>query len=285
MKKKHAFFSFSRRERFGSTLLIFSFILIWVLPRFLPRLFPPPPLPEPAAEQQLVHFILADSTKRPADTLFAFDPNIADAATFVLLGLSEKTAHTIERYREKGGKFRKKEDLAKIYGLPEEDYLRLEPFIQIPSQQPNNLKTQRPIYSIKTIKPVDINLATEEEWQTLRGIGPGYAARIRKFRDKLGGFSSIAQVGETFGLPDSVFQKIEPQLVLSPIFRKLHVNTASEEELAGHPYLSDRQAHILVLFRENHGPFSGVDDLRQIRAIPDSTFQKLTPYLSYEKPE
>jgi len=278
MKKKHAFFSFTRRERFGSTLLIFSFFLIWVLPRYFPRLFPPDPLPETVTEQQLVHFFLPDSTGGHADTLFPFDPNTADAATLVLLGLSERTAHTIEKYRQKGGRFRKKEDFAKIYGLSEEDYLRLEPYIRIP-QKTNSPTTQRPNTSI------DINLATAEEWQTLRGIGPGYATRIAKFRDKLGGFSSVAQVGETFGLPDSVFQQIEPYLVLSPIFRKLPVNTATEEELAGHPYLSDRQAHILVLFRENHGPFSGADDLRQIRAIPDSTRQKLIPYLSYEKPE
>ena len=288
MKKKDAFFSFSRRERYGSTLLILCFFLLWVLPEFFPRLFPTPPLPEPGAEQRLVHLLLPDSSKVQADTLFPFDPNTADVTTLVLLGLPERTAQTIERYRQKGGKFRKKEDFAKIYGLDESDYLRLEPYIQIAPLPYSREKTYPtgPSFTgtqqTKTNSPVDVNLATTEEWQTLRGIGPGYAGRIVKFRDKLGGFSSIAQVGETFGLPDSVFQKIEPRLVLSPVLRMLPVNKATEEELAEHPYLSDRQAHIMVLFRNNHGPFKGVDDLKQIKAIPDSTLQKLTPYFSYE---
>ena len=295
MKKKNNLFSFSRRERFGSTLLIFTFSIIWVLPQFLPRLFPPPPLPGFPVEQKLVHLLMPDSAKQQADTLFFFDPNTAGVQTLVLLGIPEKTAQTIERYRQKGGLFRKKEDFAKIYGLAEEDYLRLEPFIQIPPTKPRYPDREHSTFPAqgspewqgpkKTDQQIDINRANVEEWQTLRGIGPGYAKRIVKFRDMLGGFSSVAQVGETFGLPDSVYQKIESQLALSPVYRMLNVNTAPEEELALHPYLSDRQARTLALYRQNHGPFAGVEDLKKIRAIPDTTIQKLLPYLSYERPE
>ncbi|MBK6901376.1 MAG: helix-hairpin-helix domain-containing protein [Saprospirales bacterium] len=290
MMKKIAFLSFSRRERYGSSLLICSFLLLCALPEFLPLLFPPAPLPTDLfVEQKLVHFTLPDSGRQEADTLFFFDPNEADVPTLILLGIPEKTAETIERYRQKGGKFRKKEDFSKIYSLAEADYLRLEPFIRIaaaspPSYPDKERVSYQPAKTISTA-PIDINSATQEEWQTLRGIGPGFAGRIVKFREKLGGFSSVAQVGETFGLPDSVFRKIEPQLLHSPVYRFLQVNTATEEELAAHPYLSDRQARTLVLFRNNHGPFAGQEDFARIRAIPDSTLQKLIPYISYETPE
>jgi competence protein ComEA len=285
MKKKHAFFLFSRRERYGNTLLIGLFFLLCALPEFLPQLFPPPDFPEQADyEPQLAHFLtpVAEELPLPPDSLFAFDPNTADTAAFVKLGLSPRIAKSIVNYRQKGGKFRKKEDFARIYGLAEADYARLAPYIRIPEAK----REQKPVqYSSQTKTPasIDVNQATQEEWQTLRGIGPGYAGRIVRFRDKLGGFSSIEQVGETFGLPDSVFQKIRPMLAYSPIFRKISINQASEEELAAHPYLSQKQARVVCLFRQNHGPFLGWEDLKQIRAIPDSTLQKLIPYLQFEE--
>ena len=283
MKKMNVFFSFSRRERYGTTLLIVSFLLFWFLPDFLPILFPGPPLPEPPPYQQLVHLESSDSLPpSPRDTLFLFDPNQADETVLTMLGLSQKTAQTIIRYREKGGKFRKKEDLAKIYSLPESEYRRLEPFIDIPAPDLKEKKSYTPSKP-KVQTPVDVNRAGIEEWQTLRGVGPGYAGRILKFREKLGGFSSVDQIGETYGLPDSVFQQIKPFLVLSPIFRPLPINAASEEDLAAHPYLSKKQAHVILLFRENHQGFKSLEDLKPIRVLPDSTLQKLAPYLNFEE--
>ena len=287
MKKKTAFFSFSRKERYGNTLLIVSFLILWVIPRFLPDIFPPPPLPEPPFSQQFVGLEVPDSTPTPprTDSLFSFDPNKTDESTFILLGLPEKTARMIVRYREKGGKFRKKEDLARIYSLKEEDYQRLAPYISLPSQSGAYKPKKEKNYSPKKSDQVriDVNRATNEEWQSLRGIGPGYAGRIVKFRDKLGGFSSIEQIGDTWGLPDSVFQKIKPQLIYSPVFRTISVNTASEDEIAAHPYISKKQARVILLFRNNHGGFEGLDDLKPIRVLPDSTLQKLAPYLNFEE--
>lgn len=68
-------------------------------------------------------------------SLFAFDPNLADEATFVALGLKPWLAERILKYRSKGGKFRKPEDLQKIYGFPEADFERLRPYIQIGQPQ------------------------------------------------------------------------------------------------------------------------------------------------------
>ena len=284
MKKKSVFFSFSRRERVGSTLLIISFLLFWVLPDFLPDLFPPPPLPERPMQQQLVRLEISDSVPpAPKDSLFAFDPNNADESTWILLGLSKKTAQMIVRYREKGGKFRKKEDLSRIYSLSDADYQRLAPYINIPEAPPfQSQKKEKPFsHSQPADLIVDVNKASAEEWETLRGIGPGYAGRILKFREKLGGFYAIDQVGDTYGLPDSVFQRIKPHLTLSPIFRPIEINSATEEDLASHPYISKKQAHVILLFRENHNGFKGLEDLKPIRVLPDTTLQKLAPYLNF----
>ncbi len=224
--------------------------------------------------------------------LFAFDPNTATKADFQKLGLSEKISGNIVKYREKGGTFHKPEDLKKIYGLSEQDYQRLEPYILLPEQFQPQMKTpvattsvQSPDFSSRATKSavsIDINQATIEEWQQLHGIGAAFAKRIVGFREKLGGFSSIGQVAETYGLPDSTFQQIKPQLIFSPVFRKIAINKASVEELKAHPYIDSRLAAALISYRNQHGAFSSVADVARLKALPPPLLEKLKPYLSFD---
>lgn len=230
--------------------------------------------------------IMEDATT--ADTLFEFDPNSLTRDSLLALGLKPKLVSTIINYRNKGGKFFKKEDLKKIYGLSEETYLDLEPYISIksptratthPSDVPKEVIEKKEIW-----EPVyvDINKATIEEWQALRGIGPGYSKRIVNFRDKLGGFASIAQIGETYGLPDSTFQHVKPYLQISPIFKKIQVNSVSVEALKAHPYFSYQQANGFIKYRINHGHYKGMDDLKKIGgAFKEKDWERLAPYLEF----
>jgi len=215
----------------------------------------------------------------PLGEPFNFDPNTADEATLRKLGISEKVARVILNYREKGGRFRKKEDLAKIYSLPEADYQRLEPFIQIDPDQ-TAAKTVQPTAAAAAIL-IDVNKASAEDWQRLRGVGATTAGRIVAYREKLGGFASVDQVGETFGLPDSTFQHIKSQLNFSPIFKPLAVNTAGIDELDAHPYLSRKEATAMAAYRANHGDFKNFEDVKKVKALSSKTLEKIRPYLQY----
>ena len=82
------------------------------------------------------------SERRPA-LLFSFDPNTTTKADLIKLGLPEKTAATILKFREKGGVFHKKEDLQKIYGLKSKDYERLASYVQLENKAP--VTNQKPI--------------------------------------------------------------------------------------------------------------------------------------------
>ena len=222
---------------------------------------------------------------------FPFDPNTATEAELARLGLPERLARNILKYREKGGRFSQPEALKKIYGMEEDTYLALAPFIRIgePARLPRKAEAaeseeERPqAYSAVPATPVaiDINRADEQAWQQLYGIGPGYARRIVRFREKLGGFAHIGQVGETYGLPDSTFQQILPQLRMSPVFRKLHVNTADAETLKAHPYLDWRMANAIVNYRAQHGPFVGMEDLHKVKALPTDVVERLEAYVAY----
>ncbi|MCF8238437.1 MAG: helix-hairpin-helix domain-containing protein [Saprospiraceae bacterium] len=201
-----------------------------------------------------------------------FDPNLASLEVMIASGLPRRVAHTILNYREKGGRFYKKEDLLKIYVMTDSVYRLVEPWVDIPPP-PKAPERSRPRDLI------DINAADIEEWTWLPGIGKGYAGRICRFRSALGGFVSVDQVGETFGLPDTVFHRIRPMLTLNTPVDGIEINQWTAEALAGHPYIRAKEARILVNYRRQHGPYRDVEGIRISKAIADTQrMRQLLPY-------
>lgn len=130
---------------------------------------------------------------------------------------------------------------------------------------------------------LDINTADSALWEALPGIGPVLAGRIVRFRDKLGGFYAISQIGETYGLPDSTFNKIQPYLRLTKVsLKKLDLNRMDEKSLARHPYIRYKLARLIVLYRSNHGPFSRPEELLGIPLVNDSIYRKIEHYIKTE---
>ena len=226
-----------------------------------------------------------------AGALFYFDPNTISAGDWEKLGVNTKTAQTIKNYLSKGGRFKKPEDLGKIYSLRREDFERLAPFVRI--QQKNDpyktgdtgyRKTYTPAYSKPATtlmsQSIDINTADTTTLIRLPGIGSKLAARIIHFRNKLGGFYKVEQVRETFGLPDSTFQKIRTYLKLENVMlNKININTTSVDQLKLHPYFKYELANAIILYRDEHGPFIEPGDLKKIMIMTDEIFEKISPYI------
>jgi len=223
--------------------------------------------------------------------LFYFDPNTTSTSEWKRLGLREKTIKTIENYLSKGGHFYKPEDLQKIYGLHDDEYERLKPYIKIESitSKPNeelvSLKSKDEVTSAKIYtarySTIDVNAADTNAFISLPGIGSKLASRIVTFREKLGGFYSIEQVGETYGLPDSAFQKIKQYLKLdNALVKKININTASVDELKAHPYIKFSIANPIVSYRNEHGTFTKVEDIKKVMAVTDEIYKKIEPYLT-----
>jgi len=223
--------------------------------------------------------------------LFAFDPNTLSADGWKKLGVRDKTVNTIQNFIAKGYKFRKPDDLRKIYGLKPQDADRLIPYVRIAGKadQPvvafaanNSTYKNTAAPEPSPIKIIDINTADTAAFIALPGIGNKLAARIIKFREKLGGFSSVAQVAETFGLPDSTFQQIKPRLQPNnSVVKKININTADANELKNHPYFKWNIANAIVNYRLQHGNYKSLDDLHKIEIIDDELFNKIAPYLIF----
>jgi DNA uptake protein ComE-like DNA-binding protein len=216
--------------------------------------------------------------------LFPFDPNTLDAAGWKKLGIKDRTVSTIQHYLAKGGQFRKAADLQKMYSLKKEDFNRLMPYIQIATSPPLYTPGKPPVkYEKAPPTIIDINQADTAAFISLPGIGSKLASRIVNFREKLGGFHSVQQIGETFGLPDSTFQLIQTRLQCGAVvLQKININTADANTLKQHPYIRWNIANAIVQYRQQHGLFRSPGELQQIVLITPEIYQKLVAYVTVE---
>ena len=221
-----------------------------------------------------------------AGTMFYFDPNTLDAAGWQKLGIKDKTIASMQKYISKGGRFKEPDDLRKVWGLRDDEKERLIPYVRIaavaqPTSTNNYTPYEKKPFEKKVIAQVDINAGDSAAFDALPGIGGGYSRRIINFRNRLGGFYKVEQIAETFGLPDSVFQKIKPLLKISGNdVKKLNVNTAKEEELKAHPYIRWQLAKVITEYKKQHGDFKLLQDLKKIMTIDEETYNKISPYLT-----
>jgi len=210
--------------------------------------------------------------------LFEFDPNTATKDDFEALGLKSWQADNIIKFRDKGGVFKTSADFAKVYGIEPEIFSKLEPFIAINPETLAQTNTQK-----KSNVIVEINSATEADFQQLSGIGPAYSKRIVEYRTRLGGFISIEQIREVYGMTDELFESIKPNLVLDEIeIRKVNINTAEYKDLVYHPYVSKENAKNILNYRNFAGKIKSFDELLKQKAISKEFYDKLNPYITVE---
>ena len=221
--------------------------------------------------------------------LFPFDPNTITTDEWKRLGVRDKTIATIQNYLSKGGKFRKPDDIKRIYGLFPNEQERLLPYVTIAGGDEGGYKPKNydnagsqqaantPAFTKNTYTPktIDINTADTTAFIALPGIGSKLAFRIVTFRDKLGGFSSINQLGETYGLPDSTFQKIKPRLTFSAgTIKQFNINTADANTLKLHPFIRWNIANAIVQYRSQHGNYSTIADLKKSKSLTTKPLTK-----------
>lgn len=205
-----------------------------------------------------------------------FNPDTLSSTGWRNLGLSEKQVTVIMHYKEKGGRFYTKADVAKLYSISPQKYKQLEPYIDLPEKGANYP------HKTKLTVPLEINSTDSAQLTTVYGIGPAFASRIIKYRNLLGGYYSKQQLKEVYGLDAAKYAGISDQLrVNAHTIKKINVNIANVDELNRLPYLSYKQANAIVQYRLQHGEYLTADDLADIAILDPRTIQQIKPYLVY----
>ena len=301
--------NFSRAERLGIMVLSGCFLLAlafrWLLPYLVKSR-----IPDFAAykEEIAVFREAADSAyfvKNQSETaervlvsqLFYFDPNRTTDDEWGKLGLNERQIQNIRNYQAKGGHFKRKEDLQKLYTIPAAQYQLLEPYIRFTGNEPSTKQPVREMpvvsdnvtdntatkFSDKKSLLIELNTADSALLTKLSGIGPVLAARTIKYRNRIGGFADVAQLGEVYGVKPELVEQLASQLSADrSLVRKIPVNTATLRELTNHPYLSEQQAKGILYFRKLQNHINDLDELIQNHILKYEEAEKVEPYLTFE---
>lgn len=210
--------------------------------------------------------------------LFPFDPNTVSKEELIKLGFRERTAQTLIKFRDKGFIFKTKEDVQKIYGLSPKLYTKIEPYILIGNKKENK-KNASTSSAANVNKTLELNTADSLSLIGLKGVGPGYAKRILKYRSLLGGFVDIDQIKEIYGMTDDLFQLIAQQCSVDPtIIKKMNINTIDFKTLNKHPYVNYELTKHIFNFKKNE-PISNTNLADVIE--DEALVSKLRPYLEY----
>ncbi len=230
--------------------------------------------------------------QRESVVLSTFDPNTADSLTLCRLGLQEWMVRNILSYREKGGKFRKAEDFKKIYGLTEEQYHALLPYIHISRESTAATHTAQlyvpPVakdtaahfhYKYPAGTVIDLNRADTTELKKIPGIGSGIARMIARYRQRLGGFYRIEQLQEIH----LDFHQLKPWFLIdSKDIRPINLNRAGVEKLRNHPYINFYQAKAFVEHRKKKGALHNLKPFSIYEEFSDMDLERISHYVCFE---
>jgi len=295
-------FGASAKEISGLSLLLTILILSWAIPKLYNK-FVPVNTDYQIKDKEVLDSIilLIDQEKAIQEPTkdhkqFSFDPNLASFNDLVSLGFHKPIAGRIIKYREKGGRFRIKNDLYKIYDIDSILVDELIDFISLPVVKAAIKIAQPPEKSpfdekqvISKMKVVDlplfdINHADTSVLQTINGIGTVLSKRIVEFRMKLGGYVNIEQLYYIYNLDSAVVEKLISQSFVMTNFEPipLFINKLNTDSLAHHPYISWQQAKLIIAYRNQHGDFLSAEELLKVYSLEEKDVQKLLPYISWK---
>lgn len=294
------FFYYTKSERRVILLLLAIALLllgIWAITEYLR----PVEVPVTLSESEEIDSFLANLEEQekirkshiPKNEISAvlqpFDPNTADSVLLRQLGLPVYIVRNILKYRAKGGVFRSPESFSRIYGLKEEVYQKLKPYITIaPLVSVSHVRTDTfrqlkdtipyiPKYEEGTI--VDLNKADTSILKRIPGIGSTLARMIVVYRQRLGGFYDVSQLQEV----PHVGVELNKWFVVTPAgLHKIQVNSASLDKLRSHPYMDFYKAKAIMEYRRKRGKIKGLSQLSMFEEFTEKDLKRLSPYLTFE---
>jgi len=129
---------------------------------------------------------------------------------------------------------------------------------------------------------LDINKCDSASLEALPGIGPVLSARIIRFRNLLGGFASVEQLKEVYGLTEETFNLVSGRLIAdSSDVQKINVNSADYKQLIRFPYFDRYEVTAILKYRELLGKIEDFSELIDNKIIAPGKAGKIRPYLEY----
>lgn len=213
---------------------------------------------------------------------FAFDPNTLDSAGFLRLGMPPRAVKGLLNWRRKGKHFYRAEDLQPLYNLPPEIYTRIAPLVRIERPGAGNRFQQNALTREAGPETIELNTADSATLdRRVPGIGAVLARKIVARREALGGYLNLEQLLEVYKFPDTTMSKLRQRLTLNPeTCRLMDLNGVTQERLSAHPYIGEKVAKNIVVYREALGGYMEITQLRQVPLMTAENYRKIAPYFT-----
>ncbi len=297
-------FRFSRKERSGIIILLLIIFLLIVLGKVIPLILQEDMSEFPKWESEVNSYLKSVGNNNTIGRTLhpeIFDPNNVDSIYLINMGLPLKVVSNWLRYLNKGGRFRDKEGVMKIYGMTPGLFEQLDSFIVFRKRSSttvtsaeisSSIKTQFPVHrdtlfrkkaetiGSTAVKTIELNSADSLQLLEIRGIGSILASRIIRYRNLLGGYYAIAQLKEVYGMREENFVAVSPFVSVDPSgVKRFNINLSTIQELGHHPYIGYKAARKVVRLRDKIGKYTSPDLLSSI--VATDSLNRLLPYLKF----
>lgn len=308
MRWLREYFQLDKRQERGLLVLIVIVIFVIAFNRYAPKMFERSEkslaetriliekLPVASSEKELFQ---TNGKEKPKEIILEinrfFNPNTISLEKLKETKLPAFVAENWVKYRNSGAVFYKAEDVAKVYGINDQLFDQLKPWIYIPKKELNIVQTGEEAKIIDKaldketnppVKPavvLGVNSADSLTLLEVNGIGPFYAGALVRYRERLGGYRKLSQLMELYKMDSSKLERMLPQLYLDSIkIDKINLNTAAFKEILRHPYIDYETTKYIVNKRNKLGKFAALYQLKDTAEMPDTLYYKLLPYIKLE---
>lgn len=280
-----------RSDKIGTIILLCCFSLVLIIYSVWPQ-----STPEMVNKEQFnadYELFLEMTSPKPIIIDFTFDINTVKRDTLDLLQLPKYVVNNWQNYLQKGGRFSRISDLKKIYGFNDSLFAIVSKYAKVSVKLKSKEKTKTKFSSSisktkkkkasvivkKKLAKIELNAADSVALLKLKGIGAVLAKRIIKYRKFLGGFYSVNQLHEVYGLkPEVVEKNIQRLWVDTTLIQKININFATQWELARHPYITKTEARKIINYRSTKGKISS---LKTFNADSSLILKKASQWLHY----
>jgi competence protein ComEA len=208
-----------------------------------------------------------------------FNPNNYSLKDWIHLGLTEKQAAVVLKFSKYG--FHSNEDLKKVFVISDEFFHLIKDSTFYEAKSFDNTRLVVQSNSDAILFKVELNVATQNELELVKGIGSFYAKNILNKRTQLGGFYCKEQLLEVWKMEEEKYLSIVNYFDVDITkINKINLNKASLEELKAHPYINWNLANNLIKMREERNGFIQLEEIKESVLISDELFVKLKHYLS-----
>jgi competence ComEA-like helix-hairpin-helix protein len=286
-QKLKTYFIYTRSQRAGLFALFIIVIIFQGLYYFIDFSFV---TNEAQKQQQWISVqseidSLGSIRKTEKPKIYSFNPNFITDFKGYKLGMSVAEIDRLLDYRKTNRYVNSAKEFQQVTKVSDSLLKSLATYFKFPDwvTQKKSAGYSHKIFEKPKIVVIDINLATKEELKKVYGIGDGLSERILKEKEKFGGFVSMEQMNDVWGLSDEVIEKLNQSFNITsiPTVKKIAINNASIKELMKFPYFRYDLAKSIVTYRSMNGEIKSVEDLIKISGFPVDKVRIIALYLEF----